>query len=91
MRVDTLLRKEKEGTLYKHTGNDHKIAQVQPVLGGTLTGAEAPPKKKKGDLPSREELESTPKREDGRGNAATVLGTGNFLCAPDVGGRERSE
>lgn len=91
MRVDTLLKKEKEGTLYKQTGTDQKIAQVEPYVSGQLTGAEVRPVKKKGDLPSREELVNTPKREDGRGNAATVYGPGNHLLAPDVGGRERSE
>lgn len=29
MKVSTLLKKEKDGTLYKHTGNHHKIAQEQ--------------------------------------------------------------
>ena len=32
MRVDTLLRKEKEGTLYKSTGDHHKIAKSAMVI-----------------------------------------------------------
>jgi len=90
LRVDTLLRKEKEGTLYKNTGNEQKIAQLESVLAGRPSGTEATAGKKKGDLPSREEID-TPKREDGRGNAATVPGSGNFLVAPATGGAERSE
>lgn len=91
MRVDTLLRKEREGTLYRRSGNEHKIAQVEPFVAGLLTGGEVRPIKRKGDLPSREELTNTPKREDGRGNATTVHGPSTHLLAPDVGGRERSE
>lgn len=91
MRVDTLLRKEREGTLYRRTGNDHKIAQIEPHVAGLVTGGEVKPIKRKGDLPSREELVNAPKREDGRGNAATVYGPSVHLNAPDVGGRERSE
>lgn len=90
VRVDTLLRKEKEGTLYKHTGNDHKIATVIGYVANSVTGIEAQPKKKKGDLPSREDNDAV-KREDGRGNATTVYGPGTSMLIPHAGGLERSE
>lgn len=88
--VDKLLKKEKEGTLYKPSGNEQKIAGVVPFLEGQLTGGEAPRPKKKGEVPSREDIDAGPKREDGRGNATTVMGSTNFTMSPDGGGRERT-
>ncbi len=80
MRVSTLLKKEKDGTL-----GGYKLAHVLDCLGkfGEATvptiakddpGA-APRAKRPGDIPSRDEVGgSIAKREDGRGNAATLNG-----------------
>lgn len=70
MRVDTLLKKEKEGTLggYKLAGS------LVPFSVQEDAGA-APREKRPGDVPSRDDVGPlTPKREDGRGNAATLVG-----------------
>lgn len=81
--VSNFLKKEKDGSLYKNTGNQNKIAQVEPFLAGQLTGAEARQPRKKGELPSRESQENqpVPKREDGRDNATTVMGPSIFVTA----------
>ena len=60
MRVDTMLRKEKEGTLYKFTkagtaGSEQSRLEYQEV-DPKATGTPAHPKKKKGDVPSREDI-----------------------------------
>ena len=62
MRVDTMLRKEKDGTLYKN---------AQPFSTGPADPAEARRPKKKGDVPSREDL-NVVQRGDLREAATTV-------------------
>lgn len=70
MSVATLLRKEKDGTLYrKHA--EARVSFEDPALD---PGA-ARPRKKRGEVPSRDD-EPVEKREDGRDNVATTHGLG---------------
>lgn len=76
--VDKLLKKEKDGTLVKGTGNETKVAfagSSVPFSAGAADPAEARIAKKKGEVPSKEDMD-VPSREDGRGNAATTMGQG---------------
>jgi hypothetical protein len=73
MTVTTLLKKEKEGTLYKH---GQFYAPAQPFSTGPADPAEARrPKKKKGDVPSKEDGDVV-HRADQRDSATTVTGLG---------------
>lgn len=79
MKVDTMLRKEKEGTL-----GGYKFAHLLPLLKQSEAlvpyadkedGAAAARGKKPGDMPSRDDVGvAGAKREDGRGNASVVQG-----------------
>lgn len=66
MSVHTLLRKEKEGTLYKHTKTG-QVASDQSSLfyseSDPKTGKPATTRKKKGEVPSREGMDTFPKSE----------------------------
>ena len=80
MRVSTMLKKEKDGTLggYKLAHVLSSFAKlgeaIVPVLGKDDPGA-AGRVKRPGDMPSRDDVGGTiAKREDGRGNAATLNG-----------------
>lgn len=80
MRVATLLKKEKDGTLggYKLAevlGAFSKVGQaLEPTIAKSDPGS-ARAMKRPGDMPSRDEVGGTiMKREDGRGNAATLNG-----------------
>lgn len=80
MSVMTLLKKEKEGTLYKHS------QQIIPYLDGPRDPGAAKRHKKKGDVPSRDDP-NVERREDGRDFAATIPGVG--LLQPAASGNER--
>lgn len=72
MRVDTLLKKEKEGTLYKKA---QFYAPSQPFSVGPADPAEARKPKKKGDVPSKDDTDVV-QRSDQRESAATTHGLG---------------
>jgi hypothetical protein len=72
LRVDTLLRKEKDGTLYK---TSQSYMPAQPFSAGLPDAAEAKRPKKKGEVPSREDL-NVVQRGDQREAATTVTGIG---------------
>lgn len=98
LKVSTLLKKEKEGTL-----GGYKLAHVLDAMGkfGEATvpfiakdndAGAAPRPKKPGDVPSRDDVGGTiAKREDGRGNAATLHGPGTVLHEISASPGERSE
>lgn len=70
MRVSTLLKKEKDGTLYKRSGSEQSslyYSETDPKM-----GSPASPKSKKGDAPSREGDTATVS-ENRRDTAGTVL------------------
>lgn len=75
LKVETLLRKEKDGTLYKKA---QFYAPAQPFSAGTPDPGEARRPKKKGDVPSKDDTE-TVHRSDQRESAATVTGLGQPL------------
>ncbi len=80
MRVSTLLKKEKDGTLggYKLAsviGAMGKLGESTPTVPFVASESpnSAPRLKKPGDVPSRDDAGGEHgKREDGRGNAATI-------------------
>lgn len=80
MRVSTLLKKEKDGTLggYKLAsvlGAMGKLGESTPVVPFVASESpnSAPRLKKPGDVPSKDDTGGEHgKREDGRGNAATI-------------------
>lgn len=72
MTVSTLLKKEKEGTLYKHA---QFYAPAQPFSVGPADPAEARRPKKKGDVPSKEDGDVV-QRGDQRDSVTTVHGLG---------------
>lgn len=78
--VTNFLKKEKDGTLYKRTGNSTKVAADwagSPVdVGmGSADPAEARRPRRKGDTPTQDDV-NVVSREDGRGNAGTTSGVG---------------
>lgn len=73
MTVSTLLKKEKEGTLYK---KGQFYGPSQPVSVGPADPGEARRPKKKGDVPSREDTDVV-QRQDQRESATTVHGLGH--------------
>lgn len=75
MAVTTLLRKEKEGTLYKRASSGGLTTEF---VAGPADPSEARRPKRKGELPSKEDCELV-NRADGRDYAATVQGPGNTL------------
>lgn len=104
--VDNLLKKDKEGKLFRNAPKEEKIAgagvgnagtsiNMSPAVSvsteytaGPLTGAEARPRKRKGDPPSREDVE-THYVLDGRSNQGTAIpGTGTQWT--DVGAANQS-
>lgn len=74
--VSSLLRKEKDGTLFKYT----KMAAILPFIQPPSQPGSVRPPKRKGDVPTRDETNSM-KREDGRENATTVLSPSSFALA----------
>jgi hypothetical protein len=82
--VSNFLKKEKEGTLYKHTGNQTKVADytgyfgtLEPVSMGPFDPGEARRPKKKGEVPSKEDLDGNGvKMQDLRESATTTSGIG---------------
>ena len=66
LRVLTMLRKDREGSLLKHSG-------VIDVLSGAPDPGAARPPRRKGEVPSREDQEAGTRREDRREFAATIL------------------
>lgn len=76
LRVATLLRKEKDGEIYKFSG-DGSMGNVVPFSNEDapgVTGRAAQAPKSPNDVPSR---------EDGRENSGTKIpGTGRFVMAP---------
>ena len=68
MKVTTLLRKEKEGTLYKHAQYSEQSSLFY-TEDDPKTGKATATKKRKGEVPSREDVEQYPKshaRQDQR-------------------------
>ena len=78
MRVSTMLKKEKDGSLggYKlaHVlGAMGKFAEASVPFVDKESPGSAPRARKPGDIPSRDDAGGAiAKREDGRGNAATI-------------------
>lgn len=70
MSVATLLRKEKDGTLFRKHG-EARVSYEE----GELDPSAAKLRKKRGEIPSRDD-EPVEKREDGRENVATTHGLG---------------
>lgn len=71
MRVSTLLRKEKEGTLYKHSAD--LAAGPLPTAPGTPMGTPAVKPRKPGEVPTRDDmLDNMVYKGDGRDNAQVV-------------------
>jgi hypothetical protein len=68
IRIDTFLKKDKEGTLFKKSN-------VEPFAAGPVDPGEARKPKKRGEVPSREDQDVV-RREDGREAATTVTGIG---------------
>lgn len=107
--VDNLLRKDKEGKLFRDAPkpdaetkvagsgvgnagssinfNSPAVSYSPEYTAGPITGAEARPKRKKGEPPSREDVE-TRSTQDGRGNMQTIPGTGTQWT--DVGAANQS-
>jgi len=85
MSVDTLLKKEKDGSLNVKLGEALlKIAQfygpILPFTDSTDKGASPLPKTRADGIPSREEVDAqTPKREDGRSFTVTEMAPGTNL------------
>jgi hypothetical protein len=75
MRVSTLLRKDKEGEIYKHgEGSMGNVVPFSDEDAPGVTGRAAQAPKSPNDVPSR---------EDGRENAGTKIpGTGRSVLAP---------
>lgn len=82
--VSTFLKKEKDGTLYKHTGNKTKVADftayfgtLEPVSMGPFDPGEARKPKRKGEVPSKEDLDGNGVNvRDLRESATTTSGIG---------------
>ncbi len=75
--VSSLLKKEKDGSLYKNT----KIAiAILPYIEPPRQAGSVIPPKKKGDVPTRDDSQAI-KREDGRENATTVHSQSYFALA----------
>lgn len=63
MRISTLLRKDKEGTLYKHklsAPTEQATLNYQEIDPGRVEGSQAIAKKKRGDVPSRDDPAGRP-------------------------------
>lgn len=79
--VSTFLKKDKDGTLFKHTGNHEKVAGDNlgqagvPWEEGVADPGAATKPKKRGEVPTKEDHDAVT-RMDGRGEAATVYGQG---------------
>lgn len=71
MRVETFLRKEKDGTLYKES----ESSPLVPFASGPYEAGEAKRPRKRGEVPSKEDLDAV-QRGDLRENATTVTGLG---------------
>ena len=71
MRVSTLLRKEKDGSLFKQG----EFSLFQEDASRILRNK---PSKRLGDVPSRDDVEPV-RREDSRDNAAVIQGVGNIV------------
>ena len=82
MRVDTMLRKEKDGTLYKQagamtsTGSSDGAPGVMPFEDPTSPSGRARLKKKRGEVASMDDAPNKPDRLDGRDAAVTQTGPG---------------
>lgn len=78
--VAKFLEKDNKGALLKRTGNSEKIADGSgspsvPTGEGTLDPGQAVRAKRRGEVPSKEDLDAV-NRMDGRGEAATVFSQG---------------
>lgn len=78
MRVDTLLRKEKDGTFYR------KLAEKLATSGGVLIpyAADDPQNVRERAAKKPRTAQDVPSREDGREATSTVFGPGRFVLAP---------
>ena len=73
MRVDTMLKKEKDGSLFKKLGAIQPPNTEDSLLGvGPYIGRPALQKRKKGDVPTRDEDEVQPKTEQTQTNRSTT-------------------
>jgi hypothetical protein len=91
LRVDTMLRKEKDGTLVKYAPKvqEKDAAASMNQIGGPggtdfsepalQDPGQAKPPQTPTKIPSREDTTGGPRREDGRDFAATLPGPGTFL------------
>ena len=80
--VEKFLKREKDGTLYRITGNHTKVADISNYAGspvpfslGPFDAGEARKPKKAGDAPSKEGVDNVG-RGDLRESATTVTGLG---------------
>jgi hypothetical protein len=72
--VDTLLKKDKEGTLYKESG-DWAASPVEVSVGRSDPAAARRPRRK-GDVPTQDDT-NVVDRSDGKDNTTTVTGVGS--------------
>jgi len=83
IRVENFLKKEKDGTLYKDTGDQNKIAAdvggpVLPFLAGPYDPGEARRPKKRGEVPSKDDPDMVDLR-DTRDATTITPGVGQSL------------
>lgn len=82
MRVDTMLQKEKDGTLYKAagamgtTGSSDGAPAVVPYEDSKFMGVPAKTKKRRWEVPSVDDPPNRPDRVEGRDAAVTQVGPG---------------
>lgn len=82
MSVDTMLKKEKDGTL--HTKFAQFYGPTLPFTDSSDKGAAPAGKKNPDNIPSRESIDQGVKRQDSRDFAATVQAPGNALLEAGV-------
>jgi len=76
------VRPRKATTVIRQNTLKHKLGEYTPTMGNASTPnpqevLPRSPNRKKGDVPSREEMEAEPSRQDGRGNATTLYAPGS--------------
>ena len=84
MHVDTMLRKEKDGTLYKTADQGSDGLALVPFQEETSKGVPAKFKKRKWEVPSKDEIPVCD-RIDGRGEQYTQPAPGTLTSETSIG------